>query len=154
SRQARPLAHAVVRSIAPLSPFLTPYRLRTAFGPVVRRRQAALLPTRAGRILRRILRGRRCVIALEGRSAMDRKSEGDFRQQRRLRRSQMQLLDRQRVLITGGSRGLGLGVAEALVARGADVTVVARDPARLIELKDRVGVSIIPGDATDPKLAE
>jgi len=66
----------------------------------------------------------------------------------------MQILERQRVLITGGSRGLGLGVAEALVARGADVTVVARDSARLSELKDRVGVSIIPGDATDPKLAE
>jgi len=66
----------------------------------------------------------------------------------------MQTLDRQRVLITGGSRGLGLGMAEALAARGAGVTVIARDSARLIELKDRVGVSIIPGDATDPKLAE
>jgi len=66
----------------------------------------------------------------------------------------MQTLDRQRVLITGGSRGLGLGLAEAFAARGAGVTVIARDSARLIELKDRVGVSIIPGDATDPKLAE
>ena len=66
----------------------------------------------------------------------------------------MQTLDRQRVLITGGSRGLGLGLAEALAARGAGVTVIARDSARLIELKDRVGVSIIPGEATDPKLAE
>jgi len=66
----------------------------------------------------------------------------------------MQTLEQQRVLITGGSRGLGLGVVETLVARHADVTVVARDSARLAELKARLGVSIIPGDATDPKLAE
>src|SRR5262252_649921 len=66
----------------------------------------------------------------------------------------MQTLDRQRVLITGGSRGLGLGMAEALAARGAGVTVIARDSARLMELRDRLGVSIIAGDATDPKLAE
>ena len=65
-----------------------------------------------------------------------------------------QTLKRQRVLITGGSRGLGLGVVEAMVARDADVTVIARDSARLTELKARLGVSIIPGDATDPKLAE
>ena len=38
----------------------------------------------------------------------------------------MQTLERQRVLVTGGSRGLGVGVLEALVARGAEVTVLAR----------------------------
>jgi NAD(P)-dependent dehydrogenase (short-subunit alcohol dehydrogenase family) len=31
------------------------------------------------------------------------------------------------VIVTGGSRGLGLGLVEALVAHGANVTVVARD---------------------------
>ena len=31
------------------------------------------------------------------------------------------------VVVTGGSRGLGLGLVEALVSRGARVTVVARD---------------------------
>ncbi len=62
----------------------------------------------------------------------------------------MQTLGEKRVLITGGSRGLGLGVVEALVAHHASVTVVAR----LTELKARLGVSIIPGDATDPTLAE
>jgi hypothetical protein len=66
----------------------------------------------------------------------------------------MQILEQQRILITGGSRGLGLGVVEALVAHHGNVTVVARDSARLSELKARLGVSIVPGDATDPKLAE
>src|SRR6266536_3250886 len=66
----------------------------------------------------------------------------------------MQTLEQRRVLITGGSRGLGLGVVEALVAHHANVTVVARDSARLMELKARLGVSIIAGDATDPILAE
>jgi NAD(P)-dependent dehydrogenase (short-subunit alcohol dehydrogenase family) len=31
------------------------------------------------------------------------------------------------VVVTGGSRGLGLGLVEALVAHGAKVTVVARE---------------------------
>jgi NAD(P)-dependent dehydrogenase (short-subunit alcohol dehydrogenase family) len=66
----------------------------------------------------------------------------------------MQTLKGHRVLITGGSRGLGLGVVEAMVAQDADITVIARDSARLTALEARFGVSIIPGDATDPKLAE
>jgi NAD(P)-dependent dehydrogenase (short-subunit alcohol dehydrogenase family) len=66
----------------------------------------------------------------------------------------MQTLENQRVLVVGGSRGLGLGVAEALIARQANVTVLARDAVRLSELKSRLGVSIISGDAADPKLAE
>jgi NAD(P)-dependent dehydrogenase (short-subunit alcohol dehydrogenase family) len=36
-----------------------------------------------------------------------------------------------RAVITGGSRGIGLAVARVLVAEGADVALVARDPARL-----------------------
>ena len=66
----------------------------------------------------------------------------------------MQTLEQKRILIVGGSRGLGLGVVEALVARHADVTVMARDSASLAGLKDRRGVSIIAGDATDGALAE
>jgi NAD(P)-dependent dehydrogenase (short-subunit alcohol dehydrogenase family) len=66
----------------------------------------------------------------------------------------MQTLGQKRVLVIGGSRGLGLGVVEALVARHADVTVLARDSAKLAGLEDRLGVSIIAGDATDPALAE
>jgi NAD(P)-dependent dehydrogenase (short-subunit alcohol dehydrogenase family) len=59
-----------------------------------------------------------------------------------------------KVFITGGSRGLGLGVVEALVARQADVTVLARHAARLEALKSRLGVRVLVGDATDPKLAD
>ena len=65
----------------------------------------------------------------------------------------MDTLERQRVLIVGGSRGLGLGIVEALVARHANVTVMARDSKRLAELEARLGVSIVHGDATDPQLA-
>ena len=35
-----------------------------------------------------------------------------------------------RVVVTGGGRGLGLAIVEALVARRAPVTVVARDRPR------------------------
>ena len=65
----------------------------------------------------------------------------------------METLAKQRILVTGGSRGLGRGVVEALVARGAEVTVVARDAASLEELKSRTGAAVIPGDAADPDLA-
>jgi NADPH:quinone reductase-like Zn-dependent oxidoreductase len=40
-------------------------------------------------------------------------------------------LKEEKVVVTGGSRGLGLGLVEALVAHGAKVTVVARDADRL-----------------------
>lgn len=65
----------------------------------------------------------------------------------------MDSLAKQRVLVTGGSRGLGLGVVEALVARGAEVTVVARTAAYLLEARSRLGVAIRPGDVTDPDFA-
>jgi NAD(P)-dependent dehydrogenase (short-subunit alcohol dehydrogenase family) len=66
----------------------------------------------------------------------------------------MQTLKDQRVVVTGGSRGLGLGIVEALVARKANVTVVARDPGRLADVKNRLGVGVAPGDIADPALAE
>jgi NAD(P)-dependent dehydrogenase (short-subunit alcohol dehydrogenase family) len=59
----------------------------------------------------------------------------------------------ERVVITGGSRGLGLGVAEAFVARGAHVTVVARDAGALAEAKARLGVEAIAADASDAAVA-
>jgi len=69
-------------------------------------------------------------------------------------KSHMQTLKDQRVVVTGGSRGLGLGIASALVARSANVTVVARDAGRLADVKHRLGVGIALGDATDPALAD
>jgi NAD(P)-dependent dehydrogenase (short-subunit alcohol dehydrogenase family) len=43
----------------------------------------------------------------------------------------MENLQGRRVLVTGGSRGLGLAIVEALLARGANVTVLTRTRARL-----------------------
>jgi NAD(P)-dependent dehydrogenase (short-subunit alcohol dehydrogenase family) len=45
------------------------------------------------------------------------------------------------VVVTGGSRGLGLGLVEALVAHGAHVTVVARDADALRSVRARLGVA-------------
>jgi len=53
------------------------------------------------------------------------------------------------IVVTGGSRGLGLGLVEALVDQGAKVTVVARDQAALAAVEQRLGVAAIPADVTD-----
>lgn len=58
-------------------------------------------------------------------------------------------LSNRSVIVTGGSRGLGLGIVEALVERGARVTVVARDGKHLDEVADRLGVATIAADVTD-----
>jgi NAD(P)-dependent dehydrogenase (short-subunit alcohol dehydrogenase family) len=65
----------------------------------------------------------------------------------------MQTLEGQKAVVTGGSRGLGLGIVEALVARKARVTVVARDAGRLAEVSKRFGVDVVRGDVTDEALA-
>ena len=57
------------------------------------------------------------------------------------------------VVVTGGSRGLGLGVVEALVAHGARVTVVARDADALESVRARLGVVTISADVTDEAAA-
>jgi NAD(P)-dependent dehydrogenase (short-subunit alcohol dehydrogenase family) len=64
----------------------------------------------------------------------------------------MQLKDK-KVVITGGSRGLGLGLVEAIVARGADVTIVARDKRALAAARERLGVTTISADITDETAA-
>ena len=57
------------------------------------------------------------------------------------------------VVVTGGSRGLGLGLVEALVDHGARVTVVARDPESLDVVGARLGVATISADVTDEAAA-
>jgi NAD(P)-dependent dehydrogenase (short-subunit alcohol dehydrogenase family) len=58
------------------------------------------------------------------------------------------------VVVTGGSRGLGLGLVEALVAHGAHVTVVARGADVLKAVRARLGVATISADVTDETAAQ
>jgi len=57
------------------------------------------------------------------------------------------------VVVTGGSRGLGLGLVEALVAHGATVTVVARNADALEFVRAQLGVATISADVTDESAA-
>src|SRR5688572_18656788 len=52
-------------------------------------------------------------------------------------------------LVTGGSRGIGLGIARELAAEGARVAVAARDPARVREAADSLGGLGLPFDSDD-----
>jgi uncharacterized protein len=57
-----------------------------------------------------------------------------------------------RVLLTGGSRGIGPFIARALLARGARVTLSARSAADLERVRDSLGsdrVSTVAGDVTN-----
>jgi len=65
----------------------------------------------------------------------------------------MHTLKDTKIVVTGGSRGLGLALVEALVEREASVTVLARNEARLAELKARLPISTVTGDITDAALA-
>lgn len=65
----------------------------------------------------------------------------------------MESLKGQKAIVTGGTLGLGLGITEALVEQGADVTVIARNQQHLDAVKERLGVNIICGDITDATLA-
>jgi NAD(P)-dependent dehydrogenase (short-subunit alcohol dehydrogenase family) len=58
------------------------------------------------------------------------------------------------IVVTGGSRGLGLGLVEVLVEHGAKVTVVARDPGALAAVEQRLGVAAIGADITDAEAAQ
>jgi NAD(P)-dependent dehydrogenase (short-subunit alcohol dehydrogenase family) len=59
-------------------------------------------------------------------------------------------LEGKRALVTGATGGLGAAVAEAFAAAGARVALVARDPARLDSLRDRLGDAAVavPADVS------
>lgn len=58
-------------------------------------------------------------------------------------------------LVTGASRGIGLGIARRLVAEGARVSLTARKPDPLVEAASTLGgpevALAIPGKADDPE---
>lgn len=62
-------------------------------------------------------------------------------------------LAKSRILVTGGSAGLGLAMVEALTEHGADVTALARDPQKFAAAR-ATGAHTITGDATDEALID
>ncbi|MGD8863784.1 MAG: SDR family oxidoreductase [Myxococcales bacterium] len=54
-----------------------------------------------------------------------------------------------RVLLTGGSRGIGRAVAEALLARGDRLVLLARDPAALGDFPGEGGHAVVEADLDD-----
>ncbi|UQO39599.1 SDR family oxidoreductase [Burkholderia cepacia] len=60
-------------------------------------------------------------------------------------------LDDQRVLVVGGSSGIGEATARAFAEAGATVTIASRDVAKLAASKDRIGYDVSTGvmDITD-----
>jgi NAD(P)-dependent dehydrogenase (short-subunit alcohol dehydrogenase family) len=59
--------------------------------------------------------------------------------------------DRRTAIITGGSRGIGLGVARTLVSRGYDVVLTARSEGPLQAAADWLGARWAAADSADPE---
>ena len=53
-----------------------------------------------------------------------------------------------RALVTGGSEGIGYGIAAALAAKGARVAIMGRNPVKLQAAVDNLGVKGIQGDVS------
>jgi len=66
----------------------------------------------------------------------------------------MNQLNNKTALVTGGSKGLGRGIVQALVAEGVKVWALARNTEHLDTLKREVnGVQTLAGDVTNPEIA-
>ncbi len=59
------------------------------------------------------------------------------------------LLNKQAVVVTGGSSGFGEGIAEAFVNAGARVWITGRNPDKLLKVANRVGAIPFVGDIAD-----
>src|SRR5262245_29405061 len=53
-------------------------------------------------------------------------------------------------LVTGGTRGIGLEIARALVAEGADVVICGRDRDRAARAATEIGATALAADVGDP----
>src|SRR5579872_2127301 len=56
-----------------------------------------------------------------------------------------------RALVTGGSQGIGKGIATALAAEGADVAICARDLPRANDAAKEIGARAFKCDVSDEK---
>ncbi len=59
-------------------------------------------------------------------------------------------LNNAHVLVTGASRGIGAAIARELAAKGASLTLVARDQQKLDALAAEIGGRVLAADLTDP----
>ncbi|MDJ0768991.1 MAG: SDR family oxidoreductase [Ilumatobacter sp.] len=59
-----------------------------------------------------------------------------------------------KVVITGGTSGIGLATAKRVVAEGGQALVTGRDEARLAEVNEIDGVTAIANDSADPAAAD
>lgn len=57
-------------------------------------------------------------------------------------------LENAKVLVTGGSSGIGRGIAELMVQRGAKVAISGRDEKRLRTAANTIGATALPGDVS------
>lgn len=58
-------------------------------------------------------------------------------------------LKNKKILITGGSRGLGKAMAAKFVSEGADVLITGRDSSKLASVAEEIGCKYIVGDIND-----
>jgi NAD(P)-dependent dehydrogenase (short-subunit alcohol dehydrogenase family) len=67
----------------------------------------------------------------------------------------MSLLSEKRIVVIGGTTGIGLSAAKAFVDEGAKIVVVGRNKDNVAQVKSQLGqnVQAVSADATDPETA-